>query len=546
MDRVTTLAADDFDGFYHAYFGDTVVATYGHTADLAEAQDITQEAFLRAWLRWRSVSAYDDPAAWVRRIACNLAMSRWRRLKVAAAYLGRQRPGTVAPVDEDHVAVVAALRKLPERQREAVVLHYMMDVPLAEVAQQVGAPVGTVKSWLHRSRSMLARELAEQIRQNVTVPPTDSLQRRAAQHKTRAVVTAAVVVALVVLGAVAWQVLGPNRSMPTVVPTPTPTPTPSAPTGLIRKVDWVNATIDVDAAKPACPSGVVSLSQSSASPTALLVAPDYIAYGDLDGDGEEDAVLRAECAAPTAGTPHDLVAIQRRPDGTLHTLGWIPPFGLTVMERWIADGVLYAEPRPGAEPEMFGRVRGWRWDGHDFVNVDAYRRYPQLLPKPSGRTIDFSDATGSLKPCAGRPAPAALTFGPDRLAKNGPQIWELGPGSTSPFGAAAPGGPRFLQLGRYGRPYLVTTVSCRSAGVPDEHSLVILDLVDGGWQAVAAIAIAEHGIPVVFYQNSNQSNMRLASVDDRLIRVSIVDLAVGGGSNNLEFRFDGASLTRLK
>jgi len=51
----TTVLHGDFDGFYRAHFGDTVAMVYTFTADLPEAQDIAQEAFARAWQRWRTV-----------------------------------------------------------------------------------------------------------------------------------------------------------------------------------------------------------------------------------------------------------------------------------------------------------------------------------------------------------------------------------------------------------------------------------------------------------------------------------------------------------
>jgi RNA polymerase sigma-70 factor (ECF subfamily) len=61
----------------------------------------------------------------------------------------------------DLVALVQALKALPTQQREAVVLHHMAGVPIDQIAAQLGAPVGTVKSWLSRGRVALARRLGE-------------------------------------------------------------------------------------------------------------------------------------------------------------------------------------------------------------------------------------------------------------------------------------------------------------------------------------------------------------------------------------------------
>lgn len=151
-----------FDEFYRADYGRLTMQLYAYLGDAAEAEDVVQEAYLRAWQRWAAVSMYDDPVAWIRRVAWHLATSRLRRLTVAARALRRQRtPDTVAPVGPERVALVRALRTLPDRQRQAVVLHYLGDLPVAEVAMQLGAPRGTVVSWLARARVQLATLLSE-------------------------------------------------------------------------------------------------------------------------------------------------------------------------------------------------------------------------------------------------------------------------------------------------------------------------------------------------------------------------------------------------
>ncbi len=99
----------DFDDFYAASYADLTVQVYAYFGDLHEAQDVVQEAFCRALARWRQVSGYDDPAAWVRRVAWNLATSRWRRLRVMRAFHRRQRgEPVVAGPEPDHVALVEA------------------------------------------------------------------------------------------------------------------------------------------------------------------------------------------------------------------------------------------------------------------------------------------------------------------------------------------------------------------------------------------------------------------------------------------------------
>lgn len=155
------MAATDFDELYRAHYGQVVAMAYALTGDLAEAQDLTQEGFCRAWQRWARLARYDDPLAWIRRVVANLAASRWRRLAVVRRHLRHERIETVPELGPDHVALVAALRTLPEPQRRAIVLHHLADLPVAAIARELGVADGTVKSWLHRGRTVLAAELTD-------------------------------------------------------------------------------------------------------------------------------------------------------------------------------------------------------------------------------------------------------------------------------------------------------------------------------------------------------------------------------------------------
>jgi len=151
----------DFNLFYHAHFRALTVQLCAYTGDLGHAQDLVQEAFCRAFTRWGKVIRYDDPVAWVRRVAWNLATSRWRRLRTAQVYVRRQREEHAAGPTPDRVALTAALALLPLNQRRAVVLHHLADMSVAEIARQEGVAEGTVKSWLHRGRIALAAYLTD-------------------------------------------------------------------------------------------------------------------------------------------------------------------------------------------------------------------------------------------------------------------------------------------------------------------------------------------------------------------------------------------------
>jgi RNA polymerase sigma-70 factor, ECF subfamily len=151
-----------FEDFYAAYFRSLTIQLFAYTGDMATAQDMVQEAFCRALARWKRVAAMDDPAAWVRRVAWNLATSRWRRTRTAAQFARRHREEHVAAPSPDRVALAQALRALPAQQRRAVILHYLADLPISDIARQEGVAEGTVKSWLHRGRVVLAAQLTEE------------------------------------------------------------------------------------------------------------------------------------------------------------------------------------------------------------------------------------------------------------------------------------------------------------------------------------------------------------------------------------------------
>jgi RNA polymerase sigma-70 factor, ECF subfamily len=150
-----------FDEVYAAHYGDLTVQLYAYFGDRQEAQDVVQEAFCRALARWKTVARYDDPVAWVRRVAWNLAVSRWRRARTALNFVRRQRPdeAQMEGPSPERVALVAALGTLPPAQRRAMVLRYLGDLTVAEIADREGVAEGTVKSWLHRGRTALAAQL---------------------------------------------------------------------------------------------------------------------------------------------------------------------------------------------------------------------------------------------------------------------------------------------------------------------------------------------------------------------------------------------------
>lgn len=152
----------DFVQFYEGSARRIARHAYALTGNIADAQDITQEAFARAWQRWESVRHHDSPEGWVRRVATNLATSRFRRDRTARSAAWQLIAREVPAISADTVALVAALRVLPERQRVVIVLHYLADLPVAQIAAELRVPVGSVKAWLSRGRDALAAAMNEE------------------------------------------------------------------------------------------------------------------------------------------------------------------------------------------------------------------------------------------------------------------------------------------------------------------------------------------------------------------------------------------------
>ncbi|GAA4464468.1 SigE family RNA polymerase sigma factor [Phytohabitans houttuyneae] len=147
---------EGFDEFYRGSRQRLLGYVYVVTGDLAEAQDAAQEAYVRAWQRWATVGRYQDPEAWVRLVATRIAVSRWRSLR--SRVRAHVRHGPSDPVPEpgpDTVDIVTAMRRLPQEQRTALTLYYLLGLSVADVARETGAPAGTVKARLARGRAAL-------------------------------------------------------------------------------------------------------------------------------------------------------------------------------------------------------------------------------------------------------------------------------------------------------------------------------------------------------------------------------------------------------
>jgi RNA polymerase sigma-70 factor (ECF subfamily) len=155
---------DDFAAFYATTYQRAYRTALGIVGDPASADDVTQDAFVAAYLarhRFRG----DAPAeAWLVRIVVNRAISFTRRRRVVWMEPLDERTGSRDDGSErvvGRLSLVAALGRLPADQRAAIVLRYYLDYDYETIARVLDAKVGTVGSWLHRGLLALATALAE-------------------------------------------------------------------------------------------------------------------------------------------------------------------------------------------------------------------------------------------------------------------------------------------------------------------------------------------------------------------------------------------------
>lgn len=155
--------SEPFEAFYRREFAPMVRLAAAVSGSHLVAEDIAQEAMTRAHRHWSTVSQYDKPGAWLRRVTINLAISSHSRMaSEVKVRLKLGPPPTVPPPAEPHDEVWRAVRRLPGKQRAAVALHYLEDRSVAEIAGLIDCSESTAKVHLHRGRAALAQMLEGQ------------------------------------------------------------------------------------------------------------------------------------------------------------------------------------------------------------------------------------------------------------------------------------------------------------------------------------------------------------------------------------------------
>lgn len=149
-------ARSDFDTIFEAHYQRLVRALTIVAGDPETAADAVQEAFVKAHLRWRRISRYDDPVGWIRRVAINQLRDDHRRRgrkRRALTRLANRETAVALPPELDEFDRLLA--ELPRQQRATTALFYVDGLTVAEIARSLGIAEGSVKSHLHDARRRL-------------------------------------------------------------------------------------------------------------------------------------------------------------------------------------------------------------------------------------------------------------------------------------------------------------------------------------------------------------------------------------------------------
>jgi RNA polymerase sigma-70 factor (ECF subfamily) len=156
--RQQAVSFEEFGAFYVSHKDRCLRATVASGVDPGRAEDAVSEAFARAWAQWRTVRNARSPAAWVVRTAVNADISWWRKR--------RREVGPPGDVRGDHLDLdgrrdlIAAVRRLPKRQREVVALRYILDLDTVTTSVALDISPGTVSAHLHQALATLRADLA--------------------------------------------------------------------------------------------------------------------------------------------------------------------------------------------------------------------------------------------------------------------------------------------------------------------------------------------------------------------------------------------------
>lgn len=148
-----------FEDFYRSEYGRVFGALYVATGSADLAQDATQEAFQRAFARWRRLGEEQWATGWVVTTALNHSRRFARRAKRELPSQPTETEVGATEPDATRVDLLRSVRTLPRRQREAIVLYYLLDLPIPAVAKLMDQTEGSVKAHLAHARRKLRKAM---------------------------------------------------------------------------------------------------------------------------------------------------------------------------------------------------------------------------------------------------------------------------------------------------------------------------------------------------------------------------------------------------
>ena len=161
----------EFGEFFDRNWERCLRAVAASTGSMALAEDQTAEAFARAWASWKKVRCHPAPQAWVVRTALNAGATWWRKRSKETAMSGFDIVAADSREGGLDTPVLVALRRLPARQREAVMLRVLLDLDVETTAKQLGVAPGTVRAHLSRAMTALRRELGTEVAPTTLMRP---------------------------------------------------------------------------------------------------------------------------------------------------------------------------------------------------------------------------------------------------------------------------------------------------------------------------------------------------------------------------------------
>ncbi|HJQ90455.1 MAG TPA: SigE family RNA polymerase sigma factor [Acidimicrobiia bacterium] len=160
--EIGALDVEPFESFYRREYARMVAIARALMRTGSSAEDLAQESFVAAHRNWDRISGYDDPGAWVRRVLINRATSLHRKAGAelrALTRLGGHAEDTIPELTPRGTEVWDEVRKLPRRQAQATVLHYVDQLSIEEICEVMGVSPGAVKAHLHKARAHLSKRL---------------------------------------------------------------------------------------------------------------------------------------------------------------------------------------------------------------------------------------------------------------------------------------------------------------------------------------------------------------------------------------------------